>query len=132
MEKEMEINVGIKRGCTALTTFFKFITYVIMKSVEEKGIEYEVEKIKLTTLFFADDSLALAKTEEAAKKNLEIIIEESRKFGLEINKEKSNILIYNGDGKTTHLENIEVVKKRKYLGLEIDDERDIFESQKKI
>ena len=68
MEKEMEINVGIKQGCTASTTFFKLITYVIMNSVDEKGTKYEVEGINLSTLFFADDSLALAKTEEAAEK----------------------------------------------------------------
>ena len=92
--------VGIKQGCTASTTIFKLITYVIMNSIEEKGVEYEVQGIKLSSLFFADDSLAVARNEEAARINLEIIIETSRKFGLEINKEKSNILVYNGNGST--------------------------------
>ena len=61
---------------------------MIMKSVEEKGAKYEIDGQNLSTLFFADDSLAMARTIEAAKKNLEIITEESRKFGLEINKGK--------------------------------------------
>ena len=132
MEKEIEINVGIKQGCTASTTFFKLITYVIMNSIENKGIEYEVEGIKLSTMFFADDSLALAKTEEATKKNLDLIIETSRRFGLEINKEKSNILIYNGDENVEKMEDIEVKKSIKYLGLEINNKRDIFETQKQL
>ena len=68
IEEEMEINSGIKQGCTASTTLFKIITYKIMNSVEEKGDEYEVEGQKLSTLFFADDSLAMAKNIESAKK----------------------------------------------------------------
>ena len=132
MEKNMEINVGIKQGCTASTTFLKLITYVIMKSIEENGNEYEVEGMKIGSLFFADDSLGIAKNEKDARENLKIIIETSRKFGLEVNKEKSNILIYNKEEEITRIEEIEVVKKIKYLGLEIDDDRDMFKSQRKI
>ena len=116
MEKNIEINVGIKQGCTASTTFFKLITYVIMKSIEENGNEYEVEGMKIGSLFFADDSLGIAKNEKDARENLKIIIETSRKFGLEVNKEKSNILIYNKEEEITRIEEIEVVKK-KILGV---------------
>ena len=86
----------------------------------------------LSLLFFADDSLAMARTLEAAKKNLNIIIEESRRYGLEINKEKSSVLIYNNTDNITEIEGINVTNKIKYLGLTVDDKRDIFKSQKII
>ena len=137
IEEEMDINSGIKQGCTASTTFFKLITYGIMNSIEEKGVEYEVEGQKISTLFFADDSLAMARTLEAAKKNLKIIIEASKKYGLHINKEKSNVLVYNNQEGITEIEGIKVVEKLKYLGLTIDNtgttpakKKDIFKSQK--
>merc|ERR1712240_985564 len=91
---------------------------------------YEIEGQKITTLFFADNSLAMARTLEAAKKNLRIIEEESRKYGLELNKEKSSILVYNNKENIEEIDGIKVVNKTKYLGLTIDNERDIFKSQK--
>ena len=130
-EIEIDINTGVKQGCTASTVFFKIITYIIMSKVEEKGIEYEVDGLNISTLFFADDSMALAKTEKAAKKNLEIIIEESKKFGLEINKEKSNIIIFNDEKDTREIDEIAITEKIKYLGLMIDNKKDMFKSQKK-
>ena len=126
----MDINSGIKQGCTASTTLFKIVTFKIMNSVELRGIEYEIEGQKITTLFFADDSLAMARTLEAAKKNLRIIEEESRKYGLELNKEKSSILVYNNKENIEEIDGIKVVEQIKYLGLKIDNERDIFKSQK--
>ena len=132
MEKEIEINVGIKQGCTVSTTLFKIITYVIMNSIEEKGVEYEVENLKISSLFFADDGTLLTKTEQDAKKNLDIIIEASLKFGLVINKDKSNILVYNNENITGKIEGIEIVNEIKYLGIQINDDRDIFKNQKKL
>ena len=130
LEEEMEINSGIKQGCTASTTLFKIITYKIMSSIEEKGDEYEIDGQKISTLFFADDSLAMAKNVASAQKNLKIIIEASKYYGLEINKEKSSILVYNNQENITEIEGIKVVEKFKYLGLTVDNTRDIFKSQK--
>ena len=121
----MDINSGIKQGCTASTTLFKIVTFKIMNGIELKGIEYEIEGQKITTLFFADDSLAMARTLEAARKNLRIIEEESRKYGLELNKEKSSILVYNNKENIEEIDGIRVVDQIKYLGLKIDNERDI-------
>merc|ERR1712240_698509 len=130
IEEEMDINSGIKQGCTASTTLFKIVTFKIMSSIELRGIEYEIEGQKITTLFFAVDSLAMARTLEAAKKNLRIIEEDSRKYGLELNKEKSSILVYNNKENIEEIDGIKVVNKIEYLGLKIDNERDIFKSQK--
>ena len=74
IEEEMEVNSGIKQGCTASTTLFKLITYMIMKEIETKGETYMIDNQNISTLFFADDNLAMARSIDAAKINLKIII----------------------------------------------------------
>ena len=129
IEEEIEITSGIKQGCTVSTTLFKLVTYMIMTNLEEKGTPYEIDNIKLSSIFFADDSIAIAKTMEDAKKNLGIVSETSKVFGLHINKDKSNVLIYN-NSEGIEDDDIKVVHKIKYLGLMISDGQDIFKDQK--
>ena len=57
-----------------------------------------------------------------AKNNLDIITQISREYGLEINSEKSCVLIFNVK---EHLCNIKVVQKMKYLRIEIDNQTNI-------
>ena len=54
----------------------------------------------------------------------------SREFGLEINKEKSNIIIFNMEQQPDTIEDIKVVNKIKYLGIEIDNKRKYFKTQR--
>ena len=58
---------------------------------------------------------------EDAKNNLKIVIQVSREFGLEINKEKSNVMIFNMKEQPEQIEGIKVVDRIKYLGIEIDN-----------
>ena len=93
-EETIKIGSGIKQGCTASTEFFKLVTYEIIKELEEKGEKFTIGDICINSIFFADDSIALAKTINATRKNLKIIKEVSKKFGLIVNEEKSKILIF--------------------------------------
>ena len=52
--------------------------------------------------------------------NLDIITQISREYGLEINSEKSCVMIFNVKEQHEHLCNIKVVQKMKYLGIETD------------
>ena len=92
-----------------------------------------MENITLESLFFADDSFILADSVENATHNLNVLIEASKKFGLKINREKCNVIVFN-DRKNTikEIENIKVVNKIKYLGIVIDNKRELFKSQKEI
>ena len=72
MKIDMKISSGIKQGCTVSTTLFKLITYMIMSVLEKSGVQYWIDNLSLSSIFFADDSIAIAKTEEEAKKNLKI------------------------------------------------------------
>jgi hypothetical protein len=51
---------------------------------------------------------------------------------LELNRGKSNLIIYNRKDKPEQIEEIKVIDKLKYLGMVINDKRRMFEEQKKI
>ena len=65
------------------------------------------------------------------KINLDINTQISREYGLEINSEKSCVMIFNVKEQPEHLCNIKVVQKMKYLGLEIDNKRNYFKNYRK-
>ena len=137
-EERVKISTGIKEGCTASAVLFKIITYKIMKKIEDKGAMMEAGRVRINSLFYSDDSLLIAKSIEAAIENLNLIKEASEFFGLRINEKKSKIMIYKSrkrkrdedEEERKEIEGIEVVRRLKYLGLQICDDRDIFKEQK--
>ena len=131
-EQEEKINItsGIKQGCTGSTTLFKLITYEIIKELEKYGECLKIEGTSINSLFFADDSLTMAETKENATKNLKILKRVSESFGLKINKEKSKILVFNSKEDIKEIEGIQVVEKIKYLGIIIDNKKELFQSHK--
>ena len=54
-----------------------------------------------------------------------------RECGLEVNKEKSNILIFNMGEKPEEIEGSKVAESIKYLGIEIEGKRNMFKKQRK-
>ena len=89
-----------------------------------------IDIIKIYSLYFADDGLLLANNIEDATNNLKVVMQISREFGLEINKEKNNIIIFNIEQQPDTIEYIKVVNKIKYLGIEIDNKRNYFKTQR--
>ena len=67
---------------------------------------------------------------EDVRFNIRILVEIGKKCGLDINKDKSSILIYNMKEKLEEIGGIKVVDNIKYLGLKIDDKRNMFKTQK--
>ena len=130
LEEKMFITSGIKQGCTASTTFFKLVTYMIMKTLEVRGSQFQIDNLTINSIFYADDSMAIARSVEEARKNLEIVTEVSKTYGLHINVEKSSALIYNNSDGVKEIEGIKVVDKVKYLGLTLSEGKDIFKEQK--
>ena len=102
---------------------------MIMAEVDKRGKGYNDEHISLKSLFFDDDVLMLSHSLKDAKDNVNIITQISREYGLEINSEKSCVMIFNVKEQPEHLCNIKVVQKMKYLGIEIDNKRNYFNTQ---
>ena len=72
----------------------------------------------------------MADTVEKAKRNIKILSKISESFGLKINKDKSRILIFNSKEDIREIEGIAVTEKIKYLGVSIDNDKDLFKSHR--
>ena len=67
--------IRYRQGCTLSTELFRIVTFEIIKELEVRGQRFIVEDIDLTSLFFADDTVLLADSEEKAQHNLQIVTE---------------------------------------------------------
>ena len=103
---------------------------MIINELNSRGAGYKDDIVNVNSLYFADDELLLAGNIEDATNNLKMVMQISREFGLEINKEKSNIIIFNMEQQPDAIEDIKVVNKIKYLGIEIDNKRIYFKTQR--
>ena len=81
-EEEIGVSSGIRQGCTSSTFFFKIITFVFIERIEELGVPFEVDGIRINSLWFCDDSNLIANSVTAARINIRIVKEEGREFGL--------------------------------------------------
>ena len=79
-------------------------------------------------LFFADDRLLLSNNLEEAKRHIKILNSVAKKYGLFINRDKSKCLIYNMENKLGEIKEIKVAQNIRYLGLIIQDKKDIIEN----
>ena len=129
-DENIRVTSGIKQGCTASTVFFKLITYMIIETLEKEGEMVEVDGVRINSIWFADDSILAANTLEGARKNIKIVRDVGKMFGLEINEGKSMVMIYKGKAGVKELEGIKVVDNIKYLGVEVGNKKDIFEGHK--
>ena len=129
--EEIEVTSGIKQGCTGSTSYFKIVTYHIMKSVcaTEKG--FRNDHVYIPLLFFADDGLLISQSLKDTKVMLKTLTDSSESFGLNINKEKSAIIIYNSKDQPDEIDGIPVVNSMKYLGVTINNKKNMFREHKK-
>ena len=112
-EIEIEVTSGIRQGCTASTVLFKLITYKIIEEMRKT----EGTKLlgpKITSLFYVDDGLILAKDKVKAERSIEIIREIEGKYGLQLNERKSQCVLFNTKEKCEKLSKIEVVEELKH------------------
>jgi len=132
LKEEFNITSGIRQGCTGSSVLFKLVTYKIMEEIDNKIDGFQNDAVKLTSLFFADDGLIMSHSKKEIEKSIEIVINKSRYYGLDLNKMKSNILIFNGkDIDYAEIGGIKVVDEIVYLGVTVANHRNIFSRYKK-
>ena len=129
--QEISVTSGIRQGCTGSTVFFKMITYIIIQIIQGTSLGYRNDKFYIPMLFFADDGLILSKTEQEMRRMLKEITNVSKACGLDVNKSKSVIIIYNQKDQPTELQGITVKESLKYLSLCVENKRNVFNKQKK-
>ena len=130
----MEIDSGIRQGCTASPLIFKLITYKIIEELKRRTSGVVVGGVKVSSLFFADDGMLLARGVEEAGRAVRILREEAGKYGLEMNTEKSKCMLFNGRGageEVQEIEGVEVVSEVKYLGVMIENKSNLYAGQRR-
>ena len=94
-QTDIDISSGIRQGCNGSTVFFLIITYVLIEALMQNHKGFKNDLFHIPALLYADDRLVLTHTEEDAKMCINKIEKAASTCGLNINKQKSNILIYN-------------------------------------
>lgn len=96
----------------------------------EKEGRFQDEFFKLSALFFADDGLFIARTQEEMERMIDALIDLSHITGLEINTNKSNVLIFNSKAQIEEIKGIKVTNEMKYLGIIVTYKKNCFKTQK--
>ena len=70
---ELDITSGIKQGCNGSTTLFLIVTYYIIDKLIEANIGYKDTSFYIPGLFYVDDGLVLAESEEELEIAIDIL-----------------------------------------------------------
>ena len=125
-EALIEITSGIRQGCNGSTTTFKIVTYIIAKALMSTGMGFKNDEVYISILLFADDGLVLTQTLQETEHLLATLADISGKFGLQINRDKSAVMIFNSQEQPDDIANIPVVSQIKYLGVTVVNKKKLF------
>ena len=127
---DMEISSGIRQGCNGSTSLFKMVSLIIIQELKTKCIGFKNETCFIPTLFFADDGLLLSNNKEETTEYIKSLIKIAKNCGLEINKGKSKILLYNLNENIEQIEGIKVATNTRYLDVTLSNNKDPFLTHK--
>ncbi len=127
----INVTSGIRQGCNGSTSLFLLLTYIIILHLNQAQAGFRDEICFIPALFYADDGLILAQSEQQAQHMLEVLTDSAHACGLEINKNKSFVMIYNHITNADNLHGINIVNEIKYLGVNITNKRRCFANYKK-
>ncbi|GFN73966.1 retrovirus-related pol polyprotein from type-2 retrotransposable element r2dm [Plakobranchus ocellatus] len=87
-----DIKQGVRQGCVLFPDLFSLYSEIIMRNLENHpGIKVGGQNIN--NLRCADDTVLIAENKEDLQKLLNIVEEESRKKGLELNSKKTEVMV---------------------------------------
>ena len=89
-----QIGKGVCQGCILSPCLFNFYAEYIMRNVglEEAQAGIKISRRNINNLKYADDTTLMAESEEELKSLLMKVKEESEKFGLKLNIQKTKIM----------------------------------------
>ncbi|GFO24253.1 retrovirus-related pol polyprotein from type-1 retrotransposable element r2 [Plakobranchus ocellatus] len=87
-----DIKRGVRQGCVLSPDLFSLYSEIIMRNLENHpGIKVGGQNIN--NLRYVDDTMLIAENKEDLQKLLNIVEEESRKKGLELNGKKTEVMV---------------------------------------
>ena len=81
-------------------------------------------------LLFADDGIILIQPLPEAKESIQILSNIAKDCGLSINKNKSNIIIFNSNNQLEYIEDTPITTSITYLGVNIHNKKDCYKLQR--
>ena len=128
---DVKVTTGIRQGCTFSPKLFILVLNTILKSIYESTIGFKNHKFFIPALFFADDGVLLANSPVEIAKLIKITKDTALECGLDLNENKSHIMIFNDkENELRSINGIKVVTEIKYLGVTINNSRNCFKNHK--
>ena len=89
-----QIGKGVCQGCILLPCLFNLYVESIMRNavLEEAQAGIKIARGNINNLLYADDTTLMAESEEELRSLLMKVMEESEKFGLKLNIQKTKIM----------------------------------------
>ena len=126
LSKYFTSSCGVKQGDVLSPTLFNLFINGLINDLDNSSIDpVSVGDVKVTSLMYADDIILLSESQEGLQKSLDILNNFCSSWKLEVNKQKSKIIVFNSNGKSHfnhfHINNekLETVKSYCYLGIVI-------------
>ena len=88
MSDWVNIARGVRKGCVLPLTLFSLYTEMVMRKISHMD-GLRMGGLNVHNIRYADDTAIVADSEEQLQNLITVIADESRKFGLEINKRKT-------------------------------------------
>ena len=117
-----KINQGVRQGCVLSPLLFNIFLSDLAKKLNSIEGKVQVHDREVNTLFWADDIIMFTKEENTLREMLETLEEYTKENKLEINTDKTKIMIFNKTGRLMrrafHINGIQLenVRTYKYLG----------------
>ena len=132
LKEKVEVTGGIRQGCCISTLLFKLVTFTIIEDLRTKVDKFKIGKFEDNSLWLADDATLIADSIPNLQKLLGVLKQSGEVNGLQINKDKTKVMRIKGPPIGNYINDIEVVKETKYLGLKIGGRyRNIYEKENK-
>lgn len=116
---QININRGVRQGDALSATLFNLSLEYVMRKVQKGNLRSGGQQI----IAYADDIVIITKSRKILEDALQEIAVEGKKTGLQINENKTKIMIYGKKGKSSTVKigsfEFEKVEKFKYLGVTI-------------
>ena len=118
---------GVRQGCVLSPLLFGLYVEELAVRVKRTGLGVKIGNDVLSVLMYADDVVLLSNNHTDLQVMLNAVSEYGEDYGVRFSKEKSQVLIINGDNVDSEREwmlggnEIKTTKKYKYLGMWLDE-----------